>query len=200
VIIVIKVVTNLAIATFNKRYVDITYCISSFMEKSFIYRSLQAAMAVAACALMALWVSTSHDNFVLEIATELDSLAVILAIAVALPYVCFKALSKLYTPPTSRDTSKSSNNKVIPSQDELAAIAAKKLATMQYRGNPYATEAIKSDAQNTQTVIKYRGVNVELDGHPQEQSSQDKAFSEERETQKSAKPKERIKYRGTYVD
>lgn len=189
-------VTNLAIAACDKRYVIEVCCISSLMKKSFIDRSLQAAVAVAACALMALWVSTSHDNFVLEISTEIASLAVTLAIAVALPYICFKALSKLYTPPASRKTDKP--NATEPSQEELA-IAAKK-AIMQYRGNPYVAEASKSDQQISPATIKYRGVNVDSGINAQEKSSQDETFFEERQAQKSAKPKERLKYRGAYVD
>ncbi|PZU97317.1 MAG: hypothetical protein DCE90_07110 [Pseudanabaena sp.] len=168
------------------------------MKKSFIYRSLQAAVAVATCALMAMWVSTSHDNFVLEVVTELDSLAVILAIAVALPYICFKALSKLYTPPVSRKSDKSDAVEPVLSQDELA-IAAKQSA-MQYRGNPYVTDAPKKDEQIAPVAIKYRGANIDSGSESQEKSGQDETFFEERQSQKSAKPKERIKYRGAYVD
>ncbi|OIP73286.1 MAG: hypothetical protein AUK48_10225 [Oscillatoriales cyanobacterium CG2_30_44_21] len=170
------------------------------MKKSFIYRSLQAAIAVAVCALLVLWVSTTSDNAVLEVVTELDSLAVIVAIAFVFPYICFKALSKLYTPPVSRNNGKLDAVEAISSQDDLEAIAANKLATMQYRGNSYVAEVTKSEAQFAPVAIKYRGVSIEPEVKAQPDSDQDVIFFAERELQKSAKPKERIKYRGSYVD
>ena len=55
----------------------------------------------------------------------------------------------------------------------------------------------KNDIES-QPLIKYRGVSV----IGVDSSSQDlpDSFSTERDSQKSAKPKERIKYRGAYVD
>ncbi len=55
------------------------------------------------------------------------------------------------------------------------------------------------NVSNFQPVIKYRGVSM---ANSSEESSQDlpDSFAALRDSQKSAKPKERIKYRGAYVD
>ena len=50
-----------------------------------------------------------------------------------------------------------------------------------------------------QPVIKYRGSNIMSDLEKSFQNSTE-SFASEREAQKSAKPKDRIKYRGSYVD
>jgi hypothetical protein len=75
---------------------------------------------------------------------------------------------------------------------------------MQYRGNRYRQEdlAIKSVQKNVdedQPVIKYRGANVASIADESSQDFRD-PLSAARESQKSAKPKEPIKYRGSYVD
>ena len=71
------------------------------MKKSVVYRTLQVASAVAVLSMLSIWASAKHVDVVSNILTEIDSLLVILAIAVALPYFCFKVLGKLYTPPKS---------------------------------------------------------------------------------------------------
>ena len=61
---------------------------------------------------------------------------------------------------------------------------------------------VKSDQKNidkAQPVIKYRGANVASIADESSQDFRD-SLSAARESQKSAKPKERIKYRGSYVD
>jgi hypothetical protein len=172
------------------------------MKKSFIYRTLQVASAVTVFSLISMWASTNHIEIVSNALTEIDSLLVILVIAVGLPYFCFNVLGKLYTPPKFRNLDKSSQFATSPSnQDEFNGGIEKEIEVMQYRGNRYKPEdlAIKSNQKNvgeSQPVIKYRGVNVVEDSSQELQDS----FAATRDSQKSAKPKERIKYRGSYVD
>jgi len=175
------------------------------MKKSFIYSTLQIASAVVVLSMISIWSSTKHVDIVSNILTEIDSLLIILAIAVALPYCCFKVLSKLYTPPILRNLdnlSKSGTSTL--SEDELNAIADQDFGTMLYRGNRYNPEDLMVKANENNLIkplndIKYRGVSVTP---IEEISSQDAtdSFSNERNSQKSAKPKERMKYRGSYID
>jgi hypothetical protein len=174
------------------------------MKKSVVYRTMQVASAVAVLSMLSIWSSTKHVDAVSKILSEIGSLLVILAIAVAFPYFCFKVLGKLYTPPKSRNTDKSSPSATSElNQDEFNEIL-EEVEVMQYRGNRYKPEElqINSDKKNTsesQPAIKYRGVCI---GNNANDSSQDlpDSFSASRDSQKSAKPKERIKYRGSYVD
>jgi hypothetical protein len=174
------------------------------MKKSFIYRTLQVASAVTVFSMISMWASSKHIDIVSDALTQIDSLLVILVIAVGLPYFCFKVLGKLYTPPKSRNLDKSSQfGTSIPNQDELNAVI-EEIEVMQYRGNRYKPEdlAIKSDQKKVNEsppVIKYRGANV---ANISDESSQDlrDSSSAPNDSQKSAKPKERIKYRGAYVD
>ena len=172
------------------------------MKKSFIYRTLQVASAGTVFSMVSMWASSNHIDIVSDALTQIDSLLVILVIAVGLPYFCFNVLGKLYTPPKSRNLDKSSPSSTSPlNQDEFNGIAEKEIEVMQYRGNRYKQEdlAIKSDQKDvseSQPVIKYRGVNVVDDFSQELQDS----FATTRDSQKSAKPKERIKYRGSYVD
>jgi hypothetical protein len=172
------------------------------MKKSFIYRTLQVASAITVFSLISMWASTNHIEIISNALTEIDSLLVILVIAVGLPYFCFNVLGKLYTPPQSRNLDKSSQFATSPpNQDEFNGVIEKEIEVMQYRGNRYKPEdlAIKSNQKNvveSQPVIKYRGVSVVDDSSQELQDS----FVATRDSQKSAKPKERIKYRGSYVD
>jgi hypothetical protein len=175
------------------------------MKKSVVYRTLQVASAVAVLSMLSIWSSAKHLDVVSNILTEIDSLLVILAIAVALPYFCFKVLGKLYTPPKFRNTDQSSPSSNSESnQDEFEAMLRQDAEVMQYRGHRYKPDELqvnsdKKDVSEFQPVIKYRGVSI---GNSADDSSQDlpDSFSASRDSQKSAKPKERIKYRGAYVD
>jgi hypothetical protein len=174
------------------------------MKNSFFYRTLQVASVVATYSVISIWASTKHVNSISNILTKIDSLLVILAIAVALPYFCFKVLGKLYTPPAFRNPDKSQSVSSEPSQDEFNGIVEEDSKVMQYRGNRYNPEesTINNETKNvseSQPVIKYRGVNV---ANIVNESSGDlpDSLSAARDSQKSAKPKERIKYRGSYVD
>jgi hypothetical protein len=172
------------------------------MKKSFIYRTLQVASAGTVFSMVSMWASSNHIDILSNALTEIDSLLVILVIAVGLPYFCFNVLGKLYTPPKSRNLDKRSQSGAVPlNQDEFNGTVEKELEVMQYRGNRYKPEdlAIKSDQKNvseSQPTIKYRGVSVVDDSSQELQDS----FAATRDSQKSAKPKERIKYRGSYVD
>ena len=176
------------------------------MKKSSFYRMFQVASAVAAFSMISIWASTKHIDIVSNILTEIDSLLVILAIAVALPYFCFKVLTKLYTPPILRnldDSSKSGTSML--SEDELNAIADQDFGTMLYRGNRYNPEDMiintnKNNLAKPLDEIKYRGVSVTPIEEISSQNSMDSSLSNERNSQKSAKPKERMKYRGSYID
>ncbi len=176
------------------------------MKKSVFYRNLQVTSAVVAFLMISIWAFTKHIDIVSNVLTEIDSLLVILAIAVALPYFCFKVLGKLYTPPTSRNLDKSSKSGTSTlSEDELNAIADQDLGTMVYRGNRYNPEDLivnthKNDLAQPQDEIKYRGVSVTPTEDISPQDAIDSSFSNERNPQKSAKPKERMKYRGSYID
>jgi hypothetical protein len=171
------------------------------MKKSFIYRTLQVASAITVFSMISMWAASNHIDIISDALTQIDSLLVILVIAVGLPYFCFKVLGKLYTPPKSRNLDKSSQSVASPlNQDEFNG----DIEVMQYRGNRYRPEdlAIKSDQKNideAQPVIKYRGANVASIADESSQDFRD-SLSAARESQKSAKPKERIKYRGSYVD
>jgi hypothetical protein len=172
------------------------------MKKSFIYRTLQVASAGTVFSVISMWASSNHIDIVSNALTQIDSLLVILVVAVGLPYFCFNVLGKLYTPPKSRNPDKSSPSGTSTlNQDEFNGIVEKEIEVMQYRGSRYKPEdlAIKSDQKDVdeaQPVIKYRGASVIDDSSQELQDS----FAATRDSQKSAKPKERIKYRGSYVD
>ena len=175
------------------------------MKKSVVYRTLQVALAVAVLSMISIWSFTKHVDIVSNILTEIDSLLVILAIAVIFPYFCFKVLGKLYTPPKFRNADQSSSFSTSESnQDEFEAMLRQDAEVMQYRGHRYKPEELhisndKKNVSNFQPVIKYRGVSM---ANSSEESSQDlpDSLAALRDSQKSAKPKERIKYRGAYVD
>jgi len=179
------------------------------MKKSVVYRTLQVALAVAVLSMISIWSFTKHVDIVSNILTEIDSLLVILAISVVFPYFCFKVLGKLYTPPKFRNVDQSSSFSTSESnQDEFEVILSQDAEVMQYRGHRYKPEELLSSNDNDidkknvsefQPVIKYRGVSM---ANSSEKSSQDlpDSFVDFRDSQKSAKPKERIKYRGAYVD
>ncbi len=177
------------------------------MKKSFVYRTLQVAAAVAVYSAISVWASTEHVDIINNTITNINSLLVILAIAAGLPYFCFKVLSKLYTPPVSRNLDNSSRaGSSALSEDELNAIADQDIeGTMLYRGTRYKPEDLTigiNDKQNndakSEPAIKYRGVSI----NSADKSSPDltDSFSTEKNPQKSAKPKERMKYRGSYID
>jgi hypothetical protein len=176
------------------------------MKKSVLYRTFQVASAVAAYSMISIWASTKHIDVISNVLTEIDSLLVILAIAVALPYFCFKVLGKLYTPPTSRNLDKLSKSGTSTfSEDELNAIADQDFGTMVYRGSRYNPEDLivnthKNNLAQPQDEIKYRGVSVTPIEKISPQDAMDSSFLNERNSQKSAKPKERMKYRGSYID
>lgn len=165
------------------------------MKKSFVYHTLQVGSLIAVCSMLSLWASNQHVDIISNLLNEIDSLLLILMIAVALPYFCFKVLGKLYTPPQARN----SNNFSKIEQDIEQDIDQ----GMLYRGNWYKLEETASDRKNdsigSPMSIKYRGSNIANNDEP---SAPDVAssFATERDSQKSAKPKERIKYRGAYVD
>jgi hypothetical protein len=178
------------------------------MEKSFIYRTLQIASVVTVYSVASVWASTAHIDAISEFFTNINSILVILAIAVAFPYLCFKVLAKLYTPPVSRNLDDLSNSDdLVLSQDEIKAIAiAKKLQTMQYRGNRYKTEDLttkpateEKNTKKSQPATKYRGVSIDDNLANSVQQVADSSATE-KTPQKSAKPKERMKYRGSYID
>ncbi|MBD2175996.1 hypothetical protein H6F42_03555 [Pseudanabaena sp. FACHB-1998] len=181
------------------------------MKKSSVYRALQIASAVAVYSLTSVWASTNHVDIVSNTITSINSLLVILAIAVVFPYFCFKALAKLYTPPASRAMDNSSSSPNAPlNPEEREVLGADISKTMRYRGSSYG-EALrtKSDIEveelpvkTEQPVFKYRGVVIENSPNGQNIPSESQAelLSPEDSPQKAAKPKERIKYRGSYVD
>ncbi len=181
------------------------------MKKSFINRTLQIASAVTVYSATSVWASTKHVDIVSSTITNINSLLVILAIALGLPYFCFKVLGKLYTPPASRNSDNVVNSPEL-NQDDLNAIADKEdFAPMQYRGSRYSPENLTVEPSNinvekndrpAKPVIKYRGVSIANSVNNADSSTEDVAdsFSSERKAQKSAKPKERMKYRGSYID
>jgi len=174
------------------------------MKKSFVNRSLQIASVVAVYAAISIWSSTSHVDIVANAVTSLNSFLVILAIALGFPYFCFNVLAKLYTPPKSLNLDEpSKRNSTKTGQDQGEAIE-QDLESMQYRGSRYNQEdiAVTSNDENQpkeQLVIKYRGAII-TSGFEESSQNKTESFASEREAQKSAKPKERIKYRGSYVD
>ncbi|TYQ28944.1 hypothetical protein PseudUWO311_02035 [Pseudanabaena sp. UWO311] len=175
------------------------------MKKSFIYRTLQVASAVTVFSMISMWASSNHIDIISDALTQIDSLLVILVIAMGLPYFCFKVLGKLYTPPKSRNPDKPYQPSASSlNQDEFNGTVKEEIEVMQYRGSRYKPEdlAIQNDQKNVDDalpVIKYRGANVASIADESSQDFRD-SLSAARESQKSAKPKERIKYRGSYVD
>ncbi|MBD2187016.1 hypothetical protein [Pseudanabaena mucicola] len=163
------------------------------MKKSFVYHTLQVGSLIAVCSMLSLWASNQHVEMISNLLNEIDSLLLILMIAVALPYFCFKVLGKLYTPPKARNS-----NNFADTEQEIEQ-------GMLYRGSWYKPEEMpknsdrENDSLESPMPIKYRGANI---ANHDEQSSQgiSSSFATERDSQKSAKPKERIKYRGAYVD
>ncbi len=175
------------------------------MEKSSIYRTLQIASVVSVYVLTSIWASTAHVDILSEMLTSINSLLVILAIVTIFPYVCFKVFGKLTTPPASRniDDLLEVNNSAIATENIQPEIK-----TMQYRGTRYKPEKYEPESltdetietsKKSQSVIKYRGVAIKdnADGAAQEVTD---SFPTARKSQKSALPKERMKYRGSYLD
>lgn len=178
------------------------------MKKSFVYRTLQVAGVIAAYSALYVWASTTHAQPIYSILTDLDTLLVSLAIAVALPIFCFRVLRKLYTPPKSlqlQDLPRSKNgaaaSEISLDADELDS------KTMQYRGMRYQPEELTTsldltkqqgvDNAERKTVIKYRGVSVESDNKSLDSSASEPA-PQKQETE--LKVKQKIKYRGAYID
>ena len=149
------------------------------MKKSFINRTLKFASAITVYSATSVCASTNHIDIVSNTIANINSLLVILAISLALPYFCFKVLGKLYTPPASRNPENAVNNPDL-NQDDLNEIADNDdPATMRYRGVRIANSLNNADS-STEDVTD--------------------SFSSERKAQKSAKPKSRMKYRGSYID
>ena len=179
------------------------------MKKSFVYRALQIATAIVVYSGTSIWASTAHIHSVSETLTSLNSLLVILAIAFVFPYFCFKVLGKLTTPPSSRnfnDFSEASNSE--RSEREKSENIQEEIEPFQYRGTRYNPEDLMTNVINnidkknedvSQPVIKYRGAVIENSSEGSVSDEVD-SFSKDRKSQKSAQPKERIKYRGSYVD
>ena len=177
------------------------------MEKSFVYRIVQVASVVAVYSAISVWASEENVDLVTSAITNINSLLVILVIAAGLPHFCFKVLGKLYTPPVSRNLGNSSRDSS-SDLDELNAIADQDIeGTMLYRGTRYKPEDLtilindkindkEKDDASSQPAIKYRGVIITDKSSPDLTDS----FSSEKNPQKSAKPKERMKYRGSYID
>ncbi|NMF57390.1 hypothetical protein [Pseudanabaena yagii] len=181
------------------------------MKKSLAYRTLQIAAAVAVYAAASVWASENHVEIVSQTITRINSLLVILAIALVFPYICFKALGKLYTPPASRD--REDPQSATDSTDNIQAEFDETWETMQYRGTRYKPEDLETKSSNiavpnkkndTKPVIKYRGAIINSDNSYQnEDIASGEAtdnLSKDRQPQKSAQPKERMKYRGSYID
>ncbi|BBC23023.1 hypothetical protein [Pseudanabaena sp. ABRG5-3] len=179
------------------------------MKKSSIYRTLQIAAAVTIYSVTSIWASENHVDIVSHTITNINTLLVILAIAVVFPYLCFKALGKIYTPPASRFRDEASRvNDVDSDENESNAIAINKdLEIMQYRGIPYKPEDLVTKQATNQSnnqsdnsappVIKYRGAIITNSDTP---STTSDSLPSNQPIQKSAKPKERMKYRGSYID
>jgi hypothetical protein len=178
------------------------------MKKSFVYRTLQVAGVIAAYSALYIWASTTHAQPIYSILNSLDTLLVSLAIAVALPIFCFKVLRKLYTPPKSlqlQDLPKSNNRAT--ASESLLDTDELDFATMQYRGMRYQPEELTTSLDLTKqqgvdngerkNVIKYRGVSVESDNKSSD-SSVSEPVPQKQETE--LKVKQKIKYRGAYID
>ena len=179
------------------------------MKKSSIYRALQIASAVGIYSGISVWASTAHIHSISNMLTSLNSLLVILMIAAAFPYLCFKVLNKLTTPPSSRnlnDLSKVNNSE--RTQNEINVSAKDNIEILQYRGTRYNPEDLTINVINkvekkndniAEPVIKYRGAPIKNDPDGSASDGTD-SFSKDRKSQKSAQPKERMKYRGSYLD
>lgn len=178
------------------------------MKKSLAYRTLQIAAAVAVYAAASVWASENHVEIVSQTITRINSLLVILAIALVFPYICFKALGKLYTPPASREREEPQS--ATDSTDNIQAEFDETWETMQYRGTRYKPEDLEAKSSNvavpnkkndTNPVIKYRGAIINSDKNEDIASPEaTDNLSKDRQPQKSAQPKERMKYRGSYID
>jgi hypothetical protein len=178
------------------------------MQKSFFYRTLQVASIIAAYSAVYIWASTTHVEPIYSILTDIDSLLLSLAIAVALPFFCFKVLRKLYTPPKSLQLQDLPNSKNGATASEISSDADElDIQTMQYRGMRYKPEELTAnlDSQKQQstevserkTVIKYRGVSIDDENNSQNISTSEPASQNQEIKQKV---KQRIKYRGAYID
>ncbi len=178
------------------------------MKKSLVYRTLQIASALAVYAATSLWASENHVEIVSQTITRINSLLVILAIALVFPYFCFKALGKLYTPPSSRD--RDDFQSVTDEADNIQEEFDENWETMQYRGTRYKPEDLETKSSNitiqnkendTKSVIKYRGAIINSDKNEEIASEHSiDNLSKDHQPQKSAQPKERMKYRGSYID
>ena len=170
------------------------------MKKSFFYRTLQIACIIATYSAVYVWASTTHVEPIYSILTDIDSLLLSLAIAVALPFFCFKVLRKLYTPPKSlqaQDSPKAKNR--VATAESYLETDETDFETMQYRGLRYKPEDLTAsldvpqsqgvDSAERKPVIKYRGVSIESDNQPAPPS-----------TSETTPKKQKIRYRGAYID
>ncbi|MDX2254553.1 MAG: hypothetical protein NW214_03465 [Pseudanabaenaceae cyanobacterium bins.39] len=189
------------------------------MKNPFVYRALQITSVLTIYSVVYIWASTAHVEIVSEILDSLDSLLLALAIAVILPVICFKVLSKLANRPAflDRQANVSSPSKFVSTSDQGSADSEDiDPNLMQYRGIWYKPEDIASDTAsqadqsdegnshseeapnvNRKSVVKYRGVDVEI--------SNSKASDPSNETTQDApnvpkSAKTRVKYRGAYLD
>ncbi len=179
------------------------------MEKSSIYRTLQIASVVVVYVVISIWASTAHVDMISDTLTSINSLLVILAIVIIFPYVCFQVFSKLTTPPASRNIDDPLDDLLEVNNSAIATEKIKEeIKTMQYRGTRYKSEKYEPESlpdetieisKKSQPVIKYRGVAIKDSADSAAQDVTD-SFSTARKSQKSALPKKRMKYRGSYLD
>lgn len=159
-VLIKQIVSNIAIAIINNRYLSKISCKSIHRcfnhEKIFFYRILQISSAVGVYSATSVWASTTHVDIISNTFASLNSLLVILAIAVGLPYFCFTALGKLTTPPSSRsfdDSSRVSNSERSQDQSQVD-VRQQEIETMQYRGTRYNPEDLKSSSVDKNTRPK----------------------------------------------
>jgi hypothetical protein len=187
------------------------------MKKSSFYRALQVASILTVYSVLYIWASTAHVEIVSEILDSLDSVLLSLAIAVVLPVICFKVLSKLANRPAflDRQPSSTSISKAVATQDLDQGLAEYEDANlMQYRGIWYKPEDLTSDAAptsnldtaeddtpiNHKLVVKYRGVDVEISAsNPEINKAMEPNINPSAQTSAEIK-KTRVKYRGAYLD
>lgn len=184
------------------------------MKKTLVYRVLQIASAVTLYAGTSIWASTNHVDIISNTITSINSLLVILVISALFPYLCFKALSKIYTPPASRFRNESTlDQEAELNQGEIKVISIdKNVEKMQYRGTKYKADDLdiaqvninNKNRDSVKPVIKYRGTSVDNSKNSNSVntsvSEQTDSLLADKQIQKPAKPKERMKYRGSYIE
>jgi hypothetical protein len=181
------------------------------MQKTLVYRILQIASAVALYSATSIWASTNHVVIVSNTITSINSLLVILAIAIGLPYLCFKALSKIYTPPASGFRNESTlDNEAELNYVEIKVISIdENVEKMQYRGTRYKADDLdvkqvnvsNKNSNAVKPVIKYRGTSMDSSNSVNTSVSQQTgSLLADQQIQEPAKPKERMKYRGSYIE